>query len=111
MPLTRDIPVYHCIVFSLNENKAIKVQPFTSTQLWLNGKKLLNRKQPDFLTDAKKHNLQEKIPIDSCREREGVRAWAVGCCEKIKIGIVASINKIKLPFDMGFNKIKKFTKN
>jgi len=37
-----------------------------------------------------------------------------GCCEclcrKIKIGIVASINKIKLPFDMGFNKIEKFFK-
>ena len=31
-------------------------------------------------------------------------------CEKIKIGIVASINKIKLPFDMGFNKIEKFLK-
>ena len=27
----------------------------------------------------------------------------LGCCEKIKIGIVASINKIKLPFDIGFN--------
>jgi|SRR6218665_278154 len=38
-------------------------------------------------------------------------AWAVGCCEKIKIGIVASINKIKLSSDMGFNKIKKFSKN
>ena len=35
----------------------------------------------------------------------------VGCCEKIKIGIVASINKLKLAFDMGFNKIEKFFKN
>ena len=30
---------------------------------------------------------------------------------KIKIGIVASINKIKVPFHMGFNKIKKFYKH
>ena len=30
--------------------------------------------------------------------------------QKIKIGIVASIDKIKLPFDMGFNKIEKFFK-
>ena len=30
---------------------------------------------------------------------------------KIKIEIVASINKIKLPFDRGFNKIEKFFKN
>jgi len=28
--------------------------------------------------------------------------------QKIKIGIVASINKMKLPFDMGFNKMEKF---
>ena len=32
----------------------------------------------------------------------------LGCCEKIIIGIVASINQIKLPFDMGFNEIEKF---
>ena len=31
--------------------------------------------------------------------------------QKIKIGIVTSINKIKLPFDMGFNKIEKVFKN
>jgi len=31
-------------------------------------------------------------------------------CKKIKIGIVASINKVKLPFDMGFNKIEQFFK-
>jgi len=31
--------------------------------------------------------------------------------QKNKVGIVASINKIKLPFDMGFNKIQKFFKN
>src|SRR6218665_1245017 len=30
--------------------------------------------------------------------------------QKIEIGIVASYNKIKLPFDMGFNKIEKFFK-
>ena len=30
--------------------------------------------------------------------------------QKIKIGIVASINKMKLPFDMGFNKMEKFFK-
>ena len=28
--------------------------------------------------------------------------------QKIKIGIVPSNHKIKLPFDMGFNKIEKF---
>ena len=31
--------------------------------------------------------------------------------QKIKIGIVPSNHKIKLPFDMGFNKIEKFFKN
>ena len=30
------------------------------------------------------------------------------CAKDVKIGIVASINKIKLPFDMGFNRIEKF---
>ena len=35
----------------------------------------------------------------------------LGCCEKIKIGIVPSNRKIKLPFDIGFNKIEKFFKN
>ena len=30
------------------------------------------------------------------------------CCEKLKIAIVPSNHKIKLPFDMGFNKIEKF---
>src|SRR6218665_234239 len=41
--------------------------------------------------------------------------YTLGCCEclckKIKIGIVPSNSKIKLPFDMGFNKIEKFFKN
>jgi len=44
-----------------------------------------------------------------------LRTAALGCCKflckNIKIGIVASINKIKSPFDMGFNKIAKFFKN
>jgi len=44
-----------------------------------------------------------------------VLGCALGCfeclCKKIIIGIVASNNKIKLPFDMGFNKIEKFCKN
>ena len=31
--------------------------------------------------------------------------------QKIKIGIGASINNIKLPFDMGFKKLEKFKKN
>ena len=31
--------------------------------------------------------------------------------QKNKIGIVPSINKINLPFDMGFNKIEEFFKN
>jgi len=31
-------------------------------------------------------------------------------CERIKIGIVPSNHKIKLPFDMGFNKIEKLFK-
>src|SRR6218665_2238924 len=39
----------------------------------------------------------------------------LGCCEclckKIKIGIVPSNHKIKLPFDIGFNKTEKFSKN
>jgi len=35
----------------------------------------------------------------------------LGCCEKIKIGIVPSNHKIKLPFDMVFNKIEKCFKN
>ena len=43
--------------------------------------------------------------------RETLTQYILGCCEKIKIGIVASINKIKLPFDMGFNKSEKFFKN
>jgi len=35
----------------------------------------------------------------------------LGCCEKIKIGIVPSNHKIKLSFDMGFKKIEKLFKN
>ena len=35
----------------------------------------------------------------------------LGCCERNKIAIVASINKIKLPFDIGFSKMEKFFKN
>src|SRR6218665_2109281 len=35
----------------------------------------------------------------------------LGCCEKLKIGIVPSNHKIKLPFNMDFNKIDKFFKN
>ena len=38
-------------------------------------------------------------------------ASLIGCCEKIKIGIVPYNHKIKFPFDMGFNKIEKFSKN
>jgi len=41
--------------------------------------------------------------------------YTIGCCEclckKIKIGIVPSNHKIRLPYDIGFRKIEKFFKN
>src|SRR6218665_601507 len=40
-----------------------------------------------------------------------LHSYAIWCCEKLKIGIVPSNHKIKLPFDMDFNKIEKFFKN
>ena len=52
------------------------------------------------------NSSRSELPNSNCFIFE--RSSSVGCCEKIKIGIVASINKIKLPFDMGFNKIEKF---
>jgi len=52
-----------------------------------------------------------QIDCGSIHLRPNTSGWALGCCEKLKIGIVPSNSKIKLPFDMGFNKVEKFFKH